>query len=109
MDAVERTRRGRLLYVALGFLGLDVAPEAMPSGLRALHAWLDTWHGIGLIEQGLERQNRDLSMTRYGPFWEAAVYWTGHVHAPVQATGWQPTPWAAVQQAAFRALYKQGP
>ena len=52
MDTAERSRRGRLLYVALGFLGLDVKAEAMPSGLRALHTWLDTWHGIGPIEQG---------------------------------------------------------
>ena len=37
-------------------------------------------------------------MTRYGLFWSADVYWTGHVHAPVQATGSQPTPWATVQQ-----------
>ena len=29
------------LYVALGFLALDVSPAAMPPGLRALHAWLD--------------------------------------------------------------------
>ena len=41
----------------------------------------------------LARHDRDLSLTRYGPFWAADVYWTGHVHAPVQATGWQPTPW----------------
>ena len=52
MDDLERTRRGRLLYIALGFLGLAVAANAMPSGLRALHAWLDSWHGIGLIERG---------------------------------------------------------
>jgi hypothetical protein len=36
---------------ALAFLGLDVAPAEMPLRLRALHAWLDTWHGMGLIEQ----------------------------------------------------------
>ena len=65
MDTAERSRRGRLLYVALGFLGLDVAADVMPTGgLRALHAWLDTWHGIGLIEHGLARQARDLSLTR---------------------------------------------
>ena len=34
----DTAHRGRLLYVALGFLGLDVPPAAMPSGLRALHA-----------------------------------------------------------------------
>jgi hypothetical protein len=49
MDTAERSRRGRLLYVALGFPGLDVAADVMPTGLRALHEWLDTWHGIGLI------------------------------------------------------------
>jgi hypothetical protein len=56
-DAQERIRRARLLYIALGFLGLDVTPDTMPSGLRALHAWLDSWQGIGLIERGLIRQD----------------------------------------------------
>jgi hypothetical protein len=37
MSPAERDRRGRLLYIALGFLGLDVAPAEMPLGLRALH------------------------------------------------------------------------
>jgi hypothetical protein len=60
----DTAHRGRLLYVALGFLGLDIPPAAMPAELRALHAWLDTWHGIGLIAQGLARQDRDLSLTR---------------------------------------------
>ena len=70
----ETARRGRLLYVALGFVGLDIPPTAMPSGLRALHAWLDTWHGIGLVERGLARQDRDLELIRYGDRWGAAVY-----------------------------------
>ena len=47
--------RGRLPYVALGFLGLNVPPATMPPELRALHAWLDTWHGISLIAHGLAR------------------------------------------------------
>jgi len=95
--------------VALGFLGLDVTADAMPSGLRALHIWLDSWHSIGLIERGLARQDRDLSLTGYGPFWGAVLYWPGHVHATAHGSGWQPTPWAAVQQAASRALHKDGP
>ena len=83
-------------------------PGAMPSGLRALHDWLGTWRGIGLIEHGPARQDRDLELIRYGDRWGAAVYWTGHghVHPTAQATGWQMTPWGAVQQAAFRALHK---
>ena len=57
----ETSRRGRLLYLGLAFLGLDVPPVVMPSGLRALHAGLDTWHGIGLIEHGMTRRARHLS------------------------------------------------
>ena len=72
----------------------------------ALHDWLDSWHGVGLIEHGLARQERDLELILYGDRWGAAVYWTGHVHATVQATGWQMTPWGAVQQAAFQALHR---
>ena len=97
----DTNHRGRLLYVALGFLGLDVAPSVMPPELRALHAWLDTWHGIGLIAHGLARQDRDLSLTRYRDRWGASVFVTGREHSIVQGSGWQMTPWAAVQQAAF--------
>jgi hypothetical protein len=75
----------------------------MPSGL---HAWLDTWHGIGLIEHGLARQGRDLSLTRYRDRWGASVFVTGMEHAVVQGSGWQTMLWAAVQQAAFRALHR---
>jgi hypothetical protein len=88
----DTAHRGRLLYIALAFLGLDLPPASQPSGLRALHAWLDTWHGIGLIEHGLARQERDLELICYGDRWGAGVYWTGHVHATIQATGWQMTP-----------------
>jgi hypothetical protein len=104
----DTNHRGRLLYVALGFLGLDVAPSAMPPELRALHAWLDTWHGIGLIAHGLARQDRDLSLTRYRDRWGASVFVTGREHSIVQGSGCQMTPWAAVPQAAFQALHRGG-
>jgi hypothetical protein len=102
----DTTHRGRLLYVALGFLGLDVPPAAVPPELRTLHAWLDSWHGIGLIAQGLARQDRDLSLTRYRDRWGASVFVTGMEHSIVQGSGWQTTPWEAVQQAAFQALHR---
>lgn len=101
----ENARRGRLLYIALGFLGLDVPRAAMPSRLRALHVWLDAWHGIGLIEHRLARQDLDLSLTRYRDRWGASVFVTGKEHSIVQGSGWQTTPWEAVQQAAFQALH----
>ena len=85
---------GHLLYVALSFLGLDVPPAAMPLELCALHAWLDTWHGIGLIEHGMARQDRDLSLTRYLDRWGASVFVTGMEHSIVQGSGWQMTPLA---------------
>ena len=83
----ETARRGRLLYIALGFLGLDVPPAAMPPGLGALHDWLDAWHGIGLIEHGMARQARDIALTRYRDRWGVSVFVTGMEHSIVQGTG----------------------
>jgi hypothetical protein len=77
-------RRRQLPYVALVFLGLDMPLAAQPSELRPLHAWLDTWHGIGLIDDGLERQERNLSLTFYEDRWGAAVFVTGGEHATTQ-------------------------
>jgi hypothetical protein len=45
--------------------------------------WLDTWHGIGLIQQGLARQDRDLSFTRHRARWGATVFVTGKERADV--------------------------
>ena len=64
----------------------------MPSGLGALHMWLDTWQGIGVIEHGLTRQDRDRSLTRYRDRREPAVFVTAKENASVQGTRWQPTP-----------------
>ena len=66
-------QRGRLLLAALGFAGCS-----MPSYDRALHAlrtWLDSWSGIGHVAVGMHHQGA-----------------TG--------TGWERTPWRAVQGAA---------
>jgi hypothetical protein len=41
-------RRRALLTAALGFLRLP--PQT--SALRALHAWLDNWRGVGLVVEG---------------------------------------------------------
>jgi hypothetical protein len=43
--------RRALLTAALGFSLLEArAPE-----LAMLHAWLDSWTGVGLVEEGLGR------------------------------------------------------
>ena len=74
----------------------------MPSGLRALHAWLDTWHGIGLIEHGLAPGPRSLPHALPRPLGRVGVrdeVWSNIV----QGSGWQMTPCEAVHQAAFQA------
>ena len=54
--------RGRgLLTAAFGFLRLP--PR---TALRALHAWLDSWSGIGHIVLGMERYGYRVSIKKYG-------------------------------------------
>jgi len=100
-------RISQLMRTALGFLRLDAQPETTPPALLALHRWLDLWIGIGLIERGMARQGYDLSLTRYAnEGWRATFYVTGREHSATAATGsaWEPTPWRAVQIAAWEAL-----
>jgi hypothetical protein len=99
--------RAQLMRASLGFLMLEAQPEAMPAALLALHRWLDSWIGIGLIERGMARQGYDLSLTRYAnEGWRGTFYVTGREHSATSATGsaWEPTPWRAVQGAAWEAL-----
>ena len=99
--------RARLMHAALGFLRLDALPGMMPPALVALHHWLDSWIGIGLVEGGMARQGYDLSLTRYAnEGGRATFYVTGREHSVTGATGsaWEPTPWQAVQGAALEAL-----
>jgi len=99
--------RGRLLITALGFAGCS-----MPSYDRALHAlryWLDSWPGIGQVAVGMARQGYDLQLSRYDEKgWRATFHTTGMEHSPTSATGtgWERTPWQAVQSAAWEALHK---
>jgi hypothetical protein len=99
--------RAQLMHAALGFLQLDAQAGAMPPALLDLHRWLDSWISIGLIERGMARQGYDLSLTRYAnEGWRATFYVTGREHSATSATGsaWEPTPWRAVQGAAWEAL-----
>ena len=98
-------QRGRLLMAALGFGGCSI-----PSYDRALHAlriWLDSWSGIGHVAVGMARQGYDLQLTRYDEKgWRATFYATGMELSPTSATGtgWERTPWHAMQRAAGEAL-----
>jgi len=97
--------RGHLLRAAVGFAGCS-----LPSYERALYTlrtWLDSWSGIGHVTVGMARQGYDLQLTRYDErCWRATFYTTGMEHSPAAAigTGWERTPWHAVQSAARHAL-----
>ena len=59
----------------------------------------------------MHRQGYDLQLTQYDDRgWRAPLYTTGMEHSPTSATGtgWEPTPWQAVQSAAREALRKAG-
>jgi hypothetical protein len=98
-------QRGRLLRAALGFVTLRTAP-ADPA-LHELRSWLDSWRGIGAIAAGMAHQGYDLQLTRYDERgWRATFYTSGMEHSATSATGsaWEPTPWHAVEGAAWEAL-----
>ena len=53
-------RRARLMLATLGFLRLRGQQAPV---VEALHRWLDSWKGIGLIEHGMSWQGYDLQLT----------------------------------------------
>ncbi len=102
-------RRARLMLATLGFLRLQ---GQLPPVIHALHRWLDTWRGIGHVAMGMARQGFDLQLTRYDERgWRATFYTSGMEHSHTSATGtaWEPTPWRAVQRAAWQALNQDSP
>jgi len=97
--------RRAVLTAALGFAALR--PDAPPAVLAALHGWLDSWRGLGHVVAGMERQGYDLELSRLnGLGWRASFYVSGRIHSFTATTGtaFEPTPWRAVQRAAWRAL-----
>jgi hypothetical protein len=74
-------RRRALLTAALGFL--QFPPQT--SALRALHAWLDGWRGVGLVIEEMQRHGFTVSLRTTGADrgWVAAF----HSHAMTSADG----------------------
>jgi hypothetical protein len=94
--------RRALLVAALGFL--QFPPQT--SALRALHAWLDNWRGIGLIVIGMERLGYNVSLKKWhGGSWTCSL--NRDVATSADGFGSGPTPWAAVQQAAWQAMKRR--
>ncbi len=78
--------------------------SAYDRALWAMRTWLDSWAGVGHIAVGMHRQGFDLQLTQYDERgWRATFYTTGMEHSPTSATGtgWERTPWHAVQRAAW--------
>jgi hypothetical protein len=96
--AEELDARGRRLHAALAaVLVRDRARE-----LDLVHQWLDTWSGVWLIVVGMEWRGWDLQLTAYG--WRANFFPAWIAHSIVGGSAWEPTPWRAVQRAAWWAL-----
>ena len=99
--------RGRLLLTMLDFAGLRREAGGSAVEIQSLRRWLDSWPGVGAIERGMAHQGYDLQLTRYDEQgWRATFYLSGMEHSATSAvgSGWERTPWRAVQQAASAAL-----
>jgi len=79
------------------------APE-----LAILHAWLDSWSGLGLGVVGMQRHGYDLSLTHDRSGWRATFLHRSHVLNPWvgQVLTWWPTSWRAVQNQADRLCHR---
>jgi hypothetical protein len=78
----------------------DRAPE-----LDLVHQWLDSWSGIDLVV-GMAHQGFQVSLGEHGAGRWIAVFFHGsggHEPLAAEGTAQEPTPWRAVQAAAWAA------
>jgi hypothetical protein len=99
--SLELDARGRRLRAALAAALVKAhAPER-----RLVHRWLDSWSGLGLVVAGMTHQGWDVELTAYAARdWRANFFPVGIAHSIVGGSAWEPTPWRAVQQAAWETL-----
>src|SRR5688572_28529232 len=97
---VMAERRLTTLRTALALLRIKQdEPE-----LRLVDQLLDTWNGIGLISVGMRRQGMWLSLTHIADGeWRCVFMGDNPMLAP-RGYGVAPTPWRAVQEAAWAAV-----
>ena len=70
-----------------------------------IHAWLDSWSGLGLITDGMQRQGWDVQLTAHGNgHWRATFWVTGLARSITGGSAYESTPWRAVQKAAYEAI-----
>src|SRR5206468_10246644 len=96
-------RRRALLVAALAAARVTSREPA----LLVVHAWLDSWRGIGSIVVGMARHGYDLSLASDRDGWRATFLHRSHLMQPWigQVLTWCSSPWLAVQEAACREIY----
>src|ERR1051326_7384490 len=97
--------RRSLLTASLGFAQL---PAQTPA-LRALHAWLDTWTGVGAVAVGMTRQGFDVALEHRNHRWHVTFTKERYGVRPGAACGYASAaaPWQAMQWAAWQALRRE--
>ena len=93
--------RGRRLRAALA---AALVPHNAPE-VQLVRRWLDSWSGVGLVLAGMAHRGYDVQLTAYAARdWRATFYPVGIAHSIVAGSAWEPTPWRAVQRAAWELL-----
>ena len=72
-----------------------------------LYRWLDTWNGIGHVAVGMQRQGLRLSLSHIAEGEWRCVFMGDSPRLAPEGYGVAPTPWRAVQRAAWAALDKE--
>ncbi len=94
-------QRRALMTAALGFHRLDLKDPAA----KALAGWLDSWKGLGAVTDGMLRQGFETDLTGGPDGWSATFLKTRPIGGvEVVGSAHEPTPWRAVQRAAWQAL-----
>jgi hypothetical protein len=84
--------------------GFQLTPQAAPLASRGA----SSCPGTGAVECGMAHQGYDLQLTRHAERgWRATFFPVGIAHSVVGGSAWEPTPWAAVQRAAWETLTKE--
>jgi hypothetical protein len=95
----DLARRRSLLVAVLAAVRVK---QDMPE-LRMMHQLLDNWSGLGLVVVGMARQGYRLHLTNAEPgVWRATF--SSHPLISAEGFGAGPTPWGAVQEAAWAVL-----
>jgi hypothetical protein len=75
-----------------------------------LRQWLDSWRGLGILVEAMQRQGFQVSLGEHGPMQWTAVFFEGRGgHNVTHAAGvaQEATPWQAVQRAAWMTLSRE--